>query len=233
MATVDHTTPTAAQNETAQFALINHALAMLDFDCFDYTQRFPSPFTTPRYHHLGTIPDSLIRLGERHLLHDIILPSIMQRESGQVWELKDFYALHPELAAQNHRNFHGLFAPGTNLLGNTRAMLTLVRIDRPVTAQELISKDTLYRLVIYAVQHLSQIILASRHRQQQAIELTRRQIDILHWIADGKTNDDIAHLLGISTHTVNYHTKQILDKTCTQNRHSAAMSAFIAGIIPS
>lgn len=233
MSTIDNNTFTLAQDEATQLALINRALAMLDFDCFDYIQRHPTPFTTPRYHHLGTIPDALIRLDDRHLIHDTIIPAVMQRQVGLVWELKDFYTIHPELAAREHRNFYGLFAPGTNLQGHTGAVLTLIRLNRPITQQELTDELARYQLMIYALQHLCQLILARRHRQQLAIHLTPRQTDILKWIADGKSNDDIAHILGISSHTVNYHTKQILDKTHTQNRHSAAMSAFIAGMIPS
>ncbi|MGO1768149.1 hypothetical protein CAP48_14140 [Advenella sp. S44] len=233
MSTVDYDTFLLAQNEASQLAMIERGLAMLGFDCFDYIQRCPSPFTTSRYHHLGTIPEALIRLDERHLIHDTIIPAVMQRKADLIWELKDFYAIHPELAARNHQNFYGLFAPGTNLQGNTSSVLTLIRLNRPITHQELNAKLSLYRLLIYAVQHMCQLILARRHREQLAIELTARQTDILKWIADGKTNDDIAHILGISSHTVNYHTKQILDKTSTQSRHDAAMRAFIAGIIPS
>ena len=233
MSAVNSNTFTLVQDEASQFALINRALAMLDFDCFDYIQRHPIPFTSPRYHHLGTIPDTLIRLDDRHLIHDTIIPAVMQRQAGLLWELKDFYTIHPELAAREHRNFYGLFAPGTNLLGHTGAVLTLVRLNRPITAQELNSELARYQLVIYTLQHLCQLILAGRHRRQLAIEFTQRQTDILKWIADGKSNDDIAHILGISSHTVNYHTKQILDKTHTQNRHTAAMNAFVAGLIPS
>lgn len=233
MTGVDQNTLTLEQGQSSQFALIHQALALLGFDWFDYIQRFPSPFTTPRYHHVGTVPDTLVRVGKRHLIHDTVISKILPQQTALIWDSTDFYPLYPELAARENERFYGLFAPGTNLMGNTAAVLTLVRKTHPVTPQELESKQSLYRLLIIALQHLSQLILAARHREQHAADFTRRQIEILKWVADGKTNEDIAHILGISSHTVNYHTKQILDKTSTQNRHNAAMSAFIAGVIPS
>ncbi len=233
MTGVDQNTLTLEQEQSSQFSLIHQALSKLGFDWFDYIQRFPSPFTTPRYHHVGTVPDELVRVGKRHLIHDTVISKIMQQQAALIWESTDFYPLYPELAASESEPFYGIFAPGTNLMGNTAAVLTLVRKTHPVTPQELESKGALYRLLIVAVQHLSQLILAARHREQHTPAFTRRQIEILKWVADGKTNEDIAHILGISSHTVNYHNKQILDKTSTQNRHNAAMHAFIAGIIPS
>ncbi len=220
------------QDESAQMAFINRALAMLEFDYFDYVQRFPVPFTSPRYQHLGTIPDALIRVGDYHLIHDTVIPLLMQRESIQIWERKDFYASHPDLAQQTGENFYGLVAPCSNLLGNTRATLTLIRLNRPISAQEFASDRTACGLLVYALLHTCQMILSRRHRQQEGWDLSRRQVEILNWIADGKSNDDIALILGISTHTVNYHIQQILDKTGTQNRHNAAMSALAAGVIP-
>ncbi len=233
MTTVDNETLSLMSDEPSQLAFINQALAELGFEWFDYIQRQASPFTTPRYHHVGTIPDTLVRLGERHLIHEIATTTLMQQSSLLIWDSADFLPLFPEMATLPETpRYYGLFAPGINLLGNTAAVLTLARSSHPVTPQELESKRIPLHLVILAVQHLSQLILAARYRQAHAPDFNRRQLEILRWVADGKTNEDIGRILGISSYTVNYHTKQILEKTSKHNRHNAALSAFIAGLIP-
>jgi len=62
-------------------------------------------------------------------------------------------------------------------------------------------------------------------------KLTAREIQILTWIALGKSNADIATILGISFHTVGTYTRRIFDKTKTNNRTSAALCGISNGLI--
>lgn len=48
--------------------------------------------------------------------------------------------------------------------------------------------------------------------------ITRREMDVLHLIADGKTTQDIANQLFISTNTVETHIKNMLSKCGVKNR---------------
>ncbi len=52
--------------------------------------------------------------------------------------------------------------------------------------------------------------------------LSRREREVLAWIAKGKTNDEIAQILGMSVHTVKNHVKRILDCLGVGNRTAAA-----------
>ncbi|HRQ90188.1 MAG TPA: helix-turn-helix transcriptional regulator [Bacteroidia bacterium] len=52
--------------------------------------------------------------------------------------------------------------------------------------------------------------------------LTRREAEVLHWIAEGKRDKEIAVILGISYRTVTVHVRSILGKLGVENRTSAA-----------
>ena len=52
--------------------------------------------------------------------------------------------------------------------------------------------------------------------------LTKREVEVLALVAEGMTNEEIAHRLVISPHTVATHVGNILSKMRASNRHEAA-----------
>ena len=59
-------------------------------------------------------------------------------------------------------------------------------------------------------------------RLKLELGLTDRESEVLHWIANGKTNREIAEILEMSPRTVNKHLEQIFPKLGVENRTSAA-----------
>ncbi|MGB1090714.1 MAG: response regulator [Oceanobacter sp.] len=57
---------------------------------------------------------------------------------------------------------------------------------------------------------------------QQALGLTQREAEVLHWIANGKSNREAAEILGMSPRTVNKHLEQVFVKLGVENRTAAA-----------
>ncbi|OYW19468.1 MAG: hypothetical protein B7Z52_03545, partial [Burkholderiales bacterium 12-64-5] len=55
----------------------------------------------------------------------------------------------------------------------------------------------------------------------QLLGLSDREADVMQWLADGKTNGEIADILAISTSTVNKHVESILKKLGVENRTQA------------
>lgn len=53
--------------------------------------------------------------------------------------------------------------------------------------------------------------------------LTAREAEVLHWIAEGKTNPEIAVILGISPRTVTTHVESIFAKLGVNNRSTALL----------
>jgi len=62
-------------------------------------------------------------------------------------------------------------------------------------------------------------------------ELTPREIDVLHQLAKGRANKEIADVLKISEHTVKDHLKSILGKLHVADRTEAVTAALQRGII--
>ncbi|WP_375290931.1 helix-turn-helix transcriptional regulator [Qipengyuania sp.] len=64
-------------------------------------------------------------------------------------------------------------------------------------------------------------------------ELSPREIEIMAWAARGKSNGDIATILGISRHTVDTHLRRAFRKLGTSDRTVACLKALELGYIQS
>jgi DNA-binding CsgD family transcriptional regulator len=53
------------------------------------------------------------------------------------------------------------------------------------------------------------------------MDLTERELECIYWIAEGKTSDEIAMILGISKNTINNYITSVMRKTATKNRSEA------------
>ena len=62
-------------------------------------------------------------------------------------------------------------------------------------------------------------------REQPDVALTPRETEVLSWLAKGKTNRDIADILGMSPRTVNKHLEHIFEKLGVETRTAAAAVA--------
>lgn len=60
--------------------------------------------------------------------------------------------------------------------------------------------------------------------------LTDREIEVLQYVMQGKTNKEIAQLLMITHHTVKAHVASIIRKVGVKNRLDAALMAVTKGI---
>jgi len=61
---------------------------------------------------------------------------------------------------------------------------------------------------------------------KNAFVLTEREAEVLLWIANGKTNREIAQILEMSPRTVNKHLEQVFKKLGVENRTAAASVAI-------
>ncbi len=107
---------------------------------------------------------------------------------------------------------------------NAKQSLEFKPLDTPF-ALEFIevrdSKDYLLKLVSLVRVPDEEILL-------QAFPLTKREAEVLRWIAQGKTNREIGQILDISPRTVNKHLEQVFEKVGVENRTTAASLAIRA-----
>ena len=80
------------------------------------------------------------------------------------------------------------------------------------------------------------IDILSEHNESEAngcagISLSEREIEIIKLISDGCTNKEIADQLFLSTHTVNTHRKNIMNKLGIKNTAGIVIYAVKGNII--
>lgn len=78
--------------------------------------------------------------------------------------------------------------------------------------------------------HLAYIRMTPDYGQNDGT-LTRREREVLEWIAKGKSNSVIADILGISMHTVDTHVRRIFRKLEVSDRTTAAVKGLGAGLV--
>ena len=61
------------------------------------------------------------------------------------------------------------------------------------------------------------------HRE---MALTDRELEILKWVKDGKSNSEISEIMGLSVKTIEYHVGNILKKLGAANRTTAVVIAI-------
>jgi len=57
----------------------------------------------------------------------------------------------------------------------------------------------------------------------QDLGLTPREAEVLLWVAQGKSNPEIATILGVADNTVRVHLTHIFEKLGADNRHAAGL----------
>jgi len=66
----------------------------------------------------------------------------------------------------------------------------------------------------------------SSARPLEALGLTPREAEVLLWIAQGKNNEEIGLILGVSRNTIKKHVLHLLEKLGVESRHGAALRAI-------
>lgn len=106
--------------------------------------------------------------------------------------------------------------------------LTYLYLTDPVASSDLEVKSFLS--VIMPVIHsiLGQVRRTKRKRQKNVAQglLTSREIEVLEWVKKGKTNPEIARILGVTFPTIKNHIQKIMIKLRVNNRAEAVGRAY-------
>lgn len=74
--------------------------------------------------------------------------------------------------------------------------------------------------------HLEERLTAVVPAALESLGLTRRETEVLHWVAEGKTNADIGAILGLSSRTIQKHLDHIFRKLGVETRVCAVTVAM-------
>lgn len=103
----------------------------------------------------------------------------------------------------------------TFCVGRTRFSLMLLFMEGIILSQEQLREIGL--LAAYGASFVESV----ESRTERDFELTERELECLFWIAEGKTSDEIAVILGISRNTINNYITSVMRKTATKTRSEA------------
>jgi DNA-binding CsgD family transcriptional regulator len=88
----------------------------------------------------------------------------------------------------------------------------------------ILSQEGLRDVAVLA-SYLASFKAGAGMRHDRDFELTERELECLFWIAEGKTSEEIAVILGISRNTINNYITSVMRKTATRTRSEAIAHA--------
>ncbi len=146
-------------------------------------------------------------------------------------EVPKKYPLAWQQAFRKH-NINNLIAHGlVDITGKQTSYFSFADFKQEPGEREL-------HIIDLVVPHLhvaiSRSLDSSRNSTQNSANksiISKRELEILTWVYDGKTNIEIGELLCISGFTVKNHIKNILEKLGAANRTHAVAKAVSIGII--
>lgn len=100
-------------------------------------------------------------------------------------------------------------------IGRNRYCLTYM-----CPADLIISQQRVRATGVYA-SYLASLLFSEHVKVSRELELTDRELECLYWIAEGKTSDEIATIIGISKNTINNYITSVMRKTATRTRSEA------------
>ena len=118
---------------------------------------------------------------------------------------------------------HGL----VDVSGKTTSYFAFGKLPSPPKQEQL-------ELVELLIPHLHVAISRALHLAAIPVDrsvLSKRELEIVKWVHQGKTNNEIAELLHISAFTVKNHVKNILDKLGAANRAHAVAKVLDLGLL--
>jgi DNA-binding CsgD family transcriptional regulator len=170
---------------------------------------------------------------------ELLAPTAATRDQMQAHEMAYRVArLRGDLGAAlaQHERFHEAYTRCINAESVAKARLLAVRHEVSLVRAEARSARLENARLSEALAEISARLAGARsgsaaHQAAaepagfQALGLTPREAEVLYWVAQGKTNEDVADILGASQSTVKKHLLRVFDKLGVQNRTAAANMA--------
>ncbi len=115
-----------------------------------------------------------------------------------------------------------------------RGLLGILVIGgKPVelTSLEMTQFDALAKVAFWRLLELTDPLVGRELSSMVDVQLTRREMESLSFLADGMTSNEIAAVLDLSNHTVDWYMNAVQVKLKAKNRHHAVAIAFRLGLI--
>lgn len=137
---------------------------------------------------------------------------------------------HARLADLELKNvlFHGLVW----IDGQMKGYASFSRVRAPFDARLALYIDILLPHVLTTLARvLANEARVHSHGTRTAGIITAREIEVLSWVRDGKTNEEIAEILGLSMLTVKNHLRHAMKKLGVRARGQAVAKSIALGFL--
>lgn len=216
------------------FGRIAEAARELGFEYCAYGLRFPLPVSRPESLILSNYPPGWRRRYDEanYLSVDPTVLHGRRTQSPLIWT-DSVFSSTPQLWHEARSFGLKVGWAQSSLDGyGVGGMLTLARSSEPITAEELVDREMQMRWLA----HLAHVTLVERLKRKlptncDSYPLTRRETEVLKWTADGKSCQDIADILSVSKHTVDFHVKNAVVKLNAGNKTAAVVRAAMMGML--
>lgn len=109
---------------------------------------------------------------------------------------------------------------------NGRDSFSALFFDHPVSPQDEVVQEA---AGIAQAAHAKVCQIVERDRRK--VSISARENEVLYWVAHGKSNADIAAILGISPGTVDTHVRRLFAKLGVNDRISAVIEGMGRGMV--
>ena len=185
---------------------------------------------------LGNTPDAYVQaakdLGDAR--RDPVMASLMTQSVpvvydqrtyadagvGELWEMQAPFGYKTGIAVKLH------------LPGDKHFLLGVDREEAlpPAGAQLMQMVAGLQLLAAHALTAADRL-LSPKLASGELPRLTRRELDVLSWTAQGKTAWEVSVILGMSEKTVNFHLGNAMRKLQVSSKHQAVLKCVAAGVL--
>ena len=222
-----------AGDEHGLFQRISAAAHDLGFEYCCYGIKIPVPVSRPTVAIFDTYPDGWMDHYRDQGYLDVD-PTVHHGASSNrpiIWSDATFASARD---LWDDARAYGLkvgWAQSSRDIGGAFGLLSLSRSTQPLTDKELRAHSAqMFWLVQVAHAGMRRLLMPRLVPESQA-ELTRRELDVLRWTAEGKTAYEIGQILNISARTVNFHITSVLSKLKANNKVQAVIKAVAFGLL--
>lgn len=221
-----------AQDAQSAFDAVAETVRRLGFERCAYGVRLRVPFTRPR---TFLISNYDARWQERYrdagYLHiDPTVAHGIRSAAPLIWS-RDVFRQTAQMWSEA-RSFElcvGWAQSSFDASGSV-GMLTLARSHEALSRTEVRTCASRYTWLVQLAHTALSAALRKANCARQP-ELSLREVEVLRWMADGKTSEEIALLLRISVHTVSFHVRNVKAKLQAANKTAAVASAVGLGLL--
>jgi LuxR family transcriptional regulator, quorum-sensing system regulator SolR len=221
----------AAPTEESVFAVVGRLSGRLGFVYSSYGLKAPSNQSRPQVRMYDSYPR---QWSERYRDRDYVSidPTVkVGRATGALVVWSDHLFSPAPLLWREARDSGlrtGLSQPSWVSKG-TFALLSVARDSRPISESEVAALRPYLMLMTEAASvAISRI---SSNSAEGHGPLTRREIEVLRWSADGKTAYETSVLLGVAEATVNFHVQNALRKLGVVSKIQAVALTVSSGLL--